>query len=115
MLEANTTETPACLPHHKIMFNLLANRGNLLNKEHYFIILHSFSGTILPVLWTLTRAYEEKLEKTLNVRQIKQEGKKKKTPTKIQLASAGLEFREGLDCIDYNTKKGICFPVNESV
>lgn len=62
------------------------------------------------------RAYKEMLEKTLNVRQIKQEGEKQnKTRQKTQLASAALEFREGLDCTDDNRKKGICFPVKESV
>lgn len=32
-----------------------------------------------------------------------------------RFATTVLEFREGLNCMDGNRKKGICFPVKESV
>lgn len=47
--------SPVWFSHHKKMFKLLRNRGNLF-KEKLLLntILHLFSGTTLPVLWALT-------------------------------------------------------------
>lgn len=95
------------------MFNWLANRG----KQRRFLFFF-FNSTLIyrnntSSLVDTDRAYTEKLEKTLNVKENKQTSKQANKHTET-ITSPVLEFREGLDCRDYKRKNSVCFPAKES-